>query len=74
VTSVDRGDHEVTVTLAGGKRLKAPLLVAADGRNSATREAAQRLAQRVAPVGREVPLRSARSHGRHVPPPTQLAA
>ena len=40
VTSVDRGLHGVTVALADGRRLSAPLLVAADGRNSATREAA----------------------------------
>src|SRR5689334_2247986 len=35
VSSVDRGDHGVTVSLADGRRLHAPLLVAADGRNSA---------------------------------------
>jgi 2-octaprenyl-6-methoxyphenol hydroxylase len=40
VTAVDRGEHGVTVSLADGRRLHAPLLVAADGRNSATREAA----------------------------------
>ncbi len=40
VASVDRGEFGVTVTLAGGKQAKAPLLVAADGRNSATREQA----------------------------------
>ncbi|MGH6659780.1 MAG: FAD-dependent monooxygenase [Sphingomicrobium sp.] len=40
VTSVDRGDHEVTVILADGTQMKAPLLVAADGRNSPTREQA----------------------------------
>ena len=40
VVSVDRGEFGVTVTLAGGKQAKAPLLVAADGRNSATREQA----------------------------------
>ena len=40
VASVDRGDHGVVVALADGRRLSAPLLVAADGRNSATREAA----------------------------------
>ena len=46
VVSVDRGEFGVTVTLAGGKQAKAPLLVAADGRNSATREqAAIRLAR-----------------------------
>jgi 2-octaprenyl-6-methoxyphenol hydroxylase len=40
VTSVDRGEHGVTVALEDGRKLSAPLLVAADGRNSATREAA----------------------------------
>jgi 2-octaprenyl-6-methoxyphenol hydroxylase len=40
VASVDRGDHGVTVALEDGRKLGAPLLVAADGRNSATREAA----------------------------------
>ncbi len=40
VSSVDRGDHGVTVTLDDGRSLAAPLLIAADGRNSATREAA----------------------------------
>jgi 2-octaprenyl-6-methoxyphenol hydroxylase len=40
VTNVDRGDHGVIVSLADGRKLHAPLLVAADGRNSATREAA----------------------------------
>jgi 2-octaprenyl-6-methoxyphenol hydroxylase len=40
VTDVDRGDHGVIVALADGRKLHAPLLVAADGRNSATREAA----------------------------------
>jgi 2-octaprenyl-6-methoxyphenol hydroxylase len=40
VTDVDRGDHGVIVSLADGRKLHAPLLVAADGRNSATREAA----------------------------------
>lgn len=40
VTGVDRGEHGVIVTLHDGRRLQAPLLVAADGRNSATREAA----------------------------------
>jgi 2-octaprenyl-6-methoxyphenol hydroxylase len=37
---VDRAEHLVTVRLDGGKTLAAPLLVAAEGRNSATREAA----------------------------------
>ena len=40
VTNVERGDHGVIVALADGRKLRAPLLVAADGRNSATREAA----------------------------------
>ena len=40
VTSVERGDHGVMVSLADGRKLSAPLLVAADGRNSKTREAA----------------------------------
>src|SRR5205085_4354744 len=37
---VDRGDHAVTMTLADGRRFSAPLLVAADGRNSPMREQA----------------------------------
>jgi 2-octaprenyl-6-methoxyphenol hydroxylase len=40
VTSVDRGDHGVTVALADGRKLSAPVLAAADGRNSPTREEA----------------------------------
>ena len=40
VTDVDRGDHGVVVSLEDGRKLSAPLLVAADGRNSRTREAA----------------------------------
>jgi 2-octaprenyl-6-methoxyphenol hydroxylase len=40
VTNVDRGDHGVVVALEDGRRLHAPLLTAADGRNSPTREAA----------------------------------
>ena len=40
VTDVDRGEHGVVVSLEDGRRLNAPLLVAADGRNSVTREAA----------------------------------
>ena len=40
VSSVDRGDHGVVVSLEDGRKLSAPLLVAADGRNSVTREAA----------------------------------
>src|SRR3982750_4267682 len=39
VAEVDRGDHGVTVSLDDGRRLHAPLLIAADGRNSTTREA-----------------------------------
>jgi 2-octaprenyl-6-methoxyphenol hydroxylase len=40
VTEVDRGDHGVSVALDDGRKLHAPLLVAADGRNSSTREEA----------------------------------
>jgi len=40
VTDVDRGATGVVVALEDGRRLHAPLLVAADGRNSRTREAA----------------------------------
>jgi 2-octaprenyl-6-methoxyphenol hydroxylase len=40
VTSVDRGPHGVTVALADGRILTAPLLAAADGRYSPAREAA----------------------------------
>ena len=40
MTDVDRGDHRVVVSLADGRKLSAPLLVAADGRNSPMREAA----------------------------------
>jgi 2-octaprenyl-6-methoxyphenol hydroxylase len=40
VASLDRGDHGVVVALEDGRKLFAPLLVAADGRNSKTREAA----------------------------------
>ena len=40
VASVDRGDHQVIVALEDGRKLSAPLLIAADGRNSRTREAA----------------------------------
>ena len=39
-TNVDRGEHGVMVSLADGRRLTAPLLVAAEGRNSPSREAA----------------------------------
>lgn len=40
VVDVDRDSAGVTVALEDGRKLHAPLLVAADGRNSATREAA----------------------------------
>jgi 2-octaprenyl-6-methoxyphenol hydroxylase len=40
VTNVDRGQHGVIVSMEDGRRVTAPLLVAADGRNSRTREAA----------------------------------
>jgi 2-octaprenyl-6-methoxyphenol hydroxylase len=40
VQSVDRAEHGVIVALEDGRKLQAPLLVAADGRNSVTREAA----------------------------------
>ena len=40
VTGVDRGDDGVVVSLDDGRRLRAPLLIAADGRTSPTREAA----------------------------------
>ena len=40
VTSVERGEHGVVVSLGDGRKLSAPLLVAADGRNSNTRESA----------------------------------
>lgn len=39
-TLVDRGEHGVTVMLDDGETIHAPLLVSAEGRNSATREAA----------------------------------
>lgn len=38
--SIDRAEHGVTVALDDGRRLSAPLLIAADGRNSPLREAA----------------------------------
>ena len=38
--SVDRGEQGVVVSLDDGRKLHAPLLVGADGRNSPTREAA----------------------------------
>ena len=40
VANVERGDSGVVVSLADGRKLHALLLVGADGRNSATREAA----------------------------------
>jgi 2-octaprenyl-6-methoxyphenol hydroxylase len=40
MASVDRSDAGVAVALEDGRKLHAPLLVAADGRNSPTREAA----------------------------------
>ena len=40
VASAERGDHGAMVEIEDGRRLCAPLLVAADGRNSASREAA----------------------------------
>lgn len=46
VAEVERGDHGVVVSLEDGRRLGAPLLIAADGRNSRTREdAAIRIAR-----------------------------
>jgi 2-octaprenyl-6-methoxyphenol hydroxylase len=38
--AVERGQHGVLVSLEDGRKLSAPLLVAAEGRNSPTREAA----------------------------------
>jgi 2-octaprenyl-6-methoxyphenol hydroxylase len=40
VAAVDRGETGVIVSLEDGRKLSAPLLIAADGRNSKTREAA----------------------------------
>ncbi|QIK78685.1 UbiH/UbiF/VisC/COQ6 family ubiquinone biosynthesis hydroxylase [Sphingomonas piscis] len=37
---IERGDHGVSVALADGRRLHAPLMIAADGRNSAVRDMA----------------------------------
>jgi 2-octaprenyl-6-methoxyphenol hydroxylase len=37
---VERGEHGVTATLSNGAQVRAPLLIAAEGRNSPTREAA----------------------------------
>jgi 2-octaprenyl-6-methoxyphenol hydroxylase len=39
--TVVRSEHQADVTLTSGVKLKAPLLIAAEGRNSPTREAAQ---------------------------------
>ena len=38
VASTERGEHGVTVSLEDGRKLFAPILAAADGRNSQTRE------------------------------------
>lgn len=38
VQEYERGEHSVSMTLSGGQELKAPLLIAADGRGSTTRE------------------------------------
>jgi 2-octaprenyl-6-methoxyphenol hydroxylase len=38
--TVDRGDHGVTATLSDGTTVRAPLLVSAEGRSSATRDEA----------------------------------
>ena len=40
ISSADRSEHGVVVALEDGRKLSAPLLIAADGRNSKTREAA----------------------------------
>ena len=40
IAEVDRGDHGVVVALEDGRKLSAPLLVAAEGRNSPMRDAA----------------------------------
>ena len=40
VATVDRGDHGVVVALEDGRKLCAPLLIGADGRNSSTRDSA----------------------------------
>jgi 2-octaprenyl-6-methoxyphenol hydroxylase len=40
VANVDRGERGVVVALEDGRKLHAPLLIAADGRNSPSREAA----------------------------------
>ena len=38
--SIDRGEHGVVASLSDGREVRAPLLIAAEGRNSPTREAA----------------------------------
>src|ERR1700750_2712385 len=40
VKAAERGDHGVIVSLEDGRKISSPLLVAADGRNSTTRDAA----------------------------------
>ena len=40
VAAVERGEHQVMVALEDGRKLSAPILAAADGRNSPQREAA----------------------------------
>src|SRR5262245_52644036 len=40
VIDTERGDHGAVIALEDGRKLCAPLLIAADGRNSRTREAA----------------------------------
>lgn len=40
VVAVETGDHAVALTLEGGERLHAPLVIAADGRRSLCRQAA----------------------------------
>ena len=40
VVHLERGEHRVRVELEGGRAIEAPLLIAADGRNSKTREQA----------------------------------
>jgi len=40
VAAIDRGEHAAVVALEDGRKLSAPLLVGAEGRNSPTREAA----------------------------------
>ena len=40
VANVDRGEHQVVVSLDDGRKLCSPLLVGAEGRNSPSREAA----------------------------------